>query len=212
MWAILNTTWNEEITPVFPLLTLKTTCIKTNTNLGYLHAVGLCTILAQEIVTCKINPRTQRGAVYPPSGGVNKGNKGTVPIDLVQKTYVSRIRDWQSVSNTTAPYTHYITFVQYSAKSWNTVIWTPTTCTVVYVYQYFGETSYYFFCQGRWQKHHPSQCWQLSNNYTTSHTQNSNSYSHSVGGKPKTLIANSSNKTFNKSTEVIFGDKMSAAL
>jgi hypothetical protein len=42
--------------------------------------------------------------------------------------------------------------------------------------------------------------------------QNSNSYSHSVGGKPKTVVVNSSNKTFNKSTEVIFGDKMSAAL
>jgi len=39
-----------------------------------------------------------------------------VLIDLVQKTYVSRIRDWQSVSNPAAPYTLYITFVQYSTK------------------------------------------------------------------------------------------------
>jgi hypothetical protein len=40
-----------------------------------------------------------------------------VPIDLVLKTYVSQIRDCQSVSNIVKPYTHYITFVQYSAKS-----------------------------------------------------------------------------------------------
>lgn len=42
--------------------------------------------------------------------------------------------------------------------------------------------------------------------------QNSNSYSHTVADKLKTLIANSSSKTLSKSAEVIFGDKVSAAL